>query len=116
MSVPGKGFNRRSMCRSRHPDDCASLGSGGWIPTPSRATCSALLREGDHALVIDAGTGISHLVTTPDLLEGVSTIDIVLTHFHLDHIVGLAYLPALSLVRAAARPRPGRLALLDADS
>ena len=83
------------------------LGSGGWIPTPSRATCSALLREGDHALVIDAGTGISHLVTTPDLLEGVRTIDIVLTHFHLDHVVGLAYLPALSLSEPPRVHGPG---------
>ena len=46
-------------------------------------------------MLIDAGTGISHLISTPALLEGVSTIDIVLTHFHLDHVVGLAYLPAL---------------------
>ena len=79
------------------------LGSGGWIPTPERATCSALLREDDRALVIDAGTGISHLITTPGLLEGVSTIDIVLTHFHLDHVVGLAYLPALQV------PEPPRV-------
>lgn len=55
------------------------LGSGGWIPTPERATCSALLHEGDQALVIDAGTGISHLVAEPSLLEGVRTMDIVLT-------------------------------------
>ena len=73
------------------------LGSGGWIPTPERATCSALLREDDRAFVIDAGTRISHLITMPGLLEGVSTIDIVLTHFHLDHVVGLAYLPTLSV-------------------
>lgn len=79
------------------------LGSGGWIPTPERATCSALLREGDQALVIDAGTGISHLVAEPSLLEGVRTMDIVLTHFHLDHVVGLAYLPALAL------PHPPRV-------
>jgi ribonuclease BN (tRNA processing enzyme) len=79
------------------------LGSGGWIPTPERATCSALLRQDDRALVIDAGTGISHLIATPDLLEGVSAIDIVLTHFHLDHVVGLAYLPALRV------PEPPRV-------
>jgi ribonuclease BN (tRNA processing enzyme) len=73
------------------------LGSGGWIPTDSRATCSALVRSGDHALVIDAGTGIRRLVENPELLDGVERMDVVLTHFHLDHVVGLAYFPALPL-------------------
>jgi ribonuclease BN (tRNA processing enzyme) len=79
------------------------LGSGGWIPTSKRATCSALVRNRDHALAIDAGTGISRLVEDPGLLEGVRGLDIVLTHFHLDHVVGLAYLPALAL------PEPPRI-------
>jgi ribonuclease BN (tRNA processing enzyme) len=71
------------------------LGSGGWIPTSTRATCCALLRNGDHAVVVDAGTGLGRLVEDPSLLDGVHSVDIVLTHFHLDHVVGLAYLPAL---------------------
>jgi ribonuclease BN (tRNA processing enzyme) len=79
------------------------LGSGGWIPTSTRATCSALWRRRDHALVIDGGTGVSRLVERPDLLDGVKRLDIVLTHFHLDHVVGLAYLPAVPL------PRPPRI-------
>ena len=74
------------------------LGSGGWIPTSRRETCSAYVREGDHVLVIDAGTGIHRLIEHPDLLEGVTQLDIVLTHFHLDHTAGLSYLPALPLV------------------
>lgn len=74
------------------------LGSGGWIPTSRRETCSAYLREGDHVLVIDAGTGIHRLLENPDLLEGAKQLDIVLTHFHLDHTAGLSYLPALPLV------------------
>ena len=71
------------------------LGSGGWIPTTRRATCCALMRDGDHAVVIDAGTGIGRLVEEPALLDGVRRLDLLLTHFHLDHVVGLAYLPAL---------------------
>jgi ribonuclease BN (tRNA processing enzyme) len=78
------------------------LGSGGWIPTSSRATCSALARDGEHALAIDAGTGIARLIEEPGLLRGIRRMDIVLTHFHLDHVVGLSYLPALTL---AERPR-----------
>jgi ribonuclease BN (tRNA processing enzyme) len=73
------------------------LGSGGWIPTMKRQTCCALLREDDHALLIDAGTGIQRLLERPELLEGIAVVDVVLTHFHLDHVVGLSYLPALPL-------------------
>jgi ribonuclease BN (tRNA processing enzyme) len=73
------------------------LGSGGWIPTTRRETCCAFLREGSHALVVDAGTGIQRLVERQELLAGVDTVDIILTHFHLDHVVGLSYLPALPL-------------------
>jgi ribonuclease BN (tRNA processing enzyme) len=48
-------------------------------------------------LLIDAGTGLQHLVERPELLRDVERIDLVLTHFHLDHVVGLSYLPALPL-------------------
>jgi ribonuclease BN (tRNA processing enzyme) len=71
------------------------LGSGGWIPTSRRETCCAYLRNGDWILLIDAGTGVQRLVENPELLAGVESIDIVLTHFHLDHVAGLSYLPAL---------------------
>jgi ribonuclease BN (tRNA processing enzyme) len=74
------------------------LGSGGWIPTSRRETCCAYLRDGDRALVIDAGTGIQRLIERQELLDGVERLDIVLTHFHLDHVAGLSYLPALPVV------------------
>ena len=77
--------------------NAALLGSGGWIPTVRRETCCAYLREGERVLLIDAGTGVQRLVADPALLAGVERIDIVLTHFHLDHVVGLGYLPALPL-------------------
>ena len=66
------------------------LGAGGWIPTGTHATCSALLREGPDAVLIDAGTGIERIVSDRALLEGVERLELVLTHFHLDHVVGLA--------------------------
>lgn len=56
-----------------------------------------LVRAGAQALLLDAGTGVSRLVARPALLEGVRRLDVLLTHFHLDHVVGLAYLPALGL-------------------
>jgi ribonuclease BN (tRNA processing enzyme) len=88
------------------------LGSGGWIPTGERETCCAYVRSGSQALAIDAGTGLRRLIEKPELLDGVRRLDVVLTHFHLDHVVGLSYLPALGLrpriwgggMRLAGRP------------
>jgi ribonuclease BN (tRNA processing enzyme) len=73
------------------------LGTAGWMPTPHRQTTSVLVRDGDHALLLDAGTGASRLVTAPELLEGTARLDVVLTHFHLDHVCGLLYLPATDI-------------------
>jgi ribonuclease BN (tRNA processing enzyme) len=83
------------------------LGGGGWFPAHERHTACALLREGDAAVMIDAGTGVGRLVERPELLDGVRTLDIVLTHFHLDHVAGLAYLPALGLCDATTVWGPG---------
>lgn len=59
--------------------------------------------------MIDAGTGVSRLIERPELLEGCETLDIVLSHFHLDHIAGLAYLPALDLCDETRVWGPGQL-------
>jgi ribonuclease BN (tRNA processing enzyme) len=85
------------------------LGSGGWIPTSRRETCCVFLREGPHVLLLDAGTGVQRLLEQPDLLSGAETVDIVLTHFHLDHVVGLSYLPGLSLPEPPRVWGPGEL-------
>jgi ribonuclease BN (tRNA processing enzyme) len=76
------------------PDRLTILGGGGWFPAHGRQTACALLRRGDRAILIDAGTGVGRLVEQPSLLDGIVQLDIVLTHFHLDHVAGLAYLPA----------------------
>jgi ribonuclease BN (tRNA processing enzyme) len=66
------------------------------MPTEDRETACALVRRGDSALLLDAGTGVRRLATQPTLIEGATNLDVVLTHFHLDHVCGLSYLPALS--------------------
>jgi ribonuclease BN (tRNA processing enzyme) len=82
------------------------LGSGGWIPTERRETACVLVRRDDQALLLDAGTGVRRLIGGSAHLQGVTRLDVVLTHFHLDHVCGLSYLPALPLqVRVWA---PGR--------
>jgi len=60
-----------------------------------RATTCVLMRRGDTALILDAGTGLHRLITEPERLDGVTRIDLALTHFHLDHVCGLTYLPGL---------------------
>lgn len=73
------------------------LGSGGWMPNAGRQTTSVLVRDGDRGLLLDAGTGASRLVWEPALLDGLGRLDVLLTHFHLDHVCGLLYLPATDL-------------------
>lgn len=85
------------------------LGGGGWLPAYGRHTACALLRDGETAVMIDAGTGVSRAIEHPELFEGLRRLDILLTHFHLDHIAGLAYLPALGLCEDTTIWGPGRL-------
>jgi ribonuclease BN (tRNA processing enzyme) len=65
------------------------LGSGGWMPTSSRQTSCYLITSGTEALVLDAGTGLGALHIDPALLDGVETVTVLLSHFHLDHVTGL---------------------------
>jgi ribonuclease BN (tRNA processing enzyme) len=73
------------------------LGSGGFVPTDRRETACALIRNGREALCVDAGSGARRLVSHPELLDGVERLHVVLTHFHLDHTLGLFYFPALDV-------------------
>jgi ribonuclease BN (tRNA processing enzyme) len=73
------------------------LGSGGFAPSAVRETACALVRDGTRALLLDAGTGVRRLLTDPAHLDGLAHVDVVLTHFHLDHVCGLPYLSALPL-------------------
>jgi len=84
------------------------LGGGGWVPAHARHTACAVLRRGDHAIMIDAGSGVARLVERPELLEGIARLDVLLTHFHLDHVCGVAYLPALGHVPNATIWGPGK--------
>lgn len=62
------------------------LGTTGYHPNEYRQTsCYFLPAEG---VVLDAGTGLFRL---PRLIE-TDSLDILLSHAHLDHIVGLTYL------------------------
>ena len=84
----------------------AILGSGGGIPSRARETACLFVREGDRALLLDAGSGLGRLRDDPGLLQGINRIDVVLSHFHFDHICGLPVLQWLPV--EAAIWAPGR--------
>lgn len=69
------------------------LGSGGWIPTRKRETCTYLLEVENKLILLDAGSGISRLSEYINILDKYDEITIILSHYHLDHIIGLSYLP-----------------------
>ena len=71
------------------------LGSGGRLPADGRETSCYTVREGSRMLLLDAGSGLRRLATDPRLYAGVERIDIALSHFHTDHLVGLSFLDAL---------------------
>lgn len=71
-------------------------GSRGSLPSPSpennyfggNTSCVELVHE-DTLLILDAGSGIRPLGYT--IPTSVTRIDILLTHLHLDHIMGLGF-------------------------
>jgi ribonuclease BN (tRNA processing enzyme) len=73
------------------------LGCGGGAPSATRETACVLIRDEERALLLDIGTGARRLVGDATRLRGVSHLDVLLTHFHLDHVCGLAYLPMIGL-------------------
>ena len=68
------------------------LGSGGWMPSHGRETACMLVELGDSLILLDAGTGVSNLASHMDVLGRHTRMSVVLTHYHLDHTVGLMYL------------------------
>ncbi len=75
------------------------LGTTGYHPTDSRQTACMMLPE--CGVIMDAGTAMYRArdyITT-------STLDIFLTHTHLDHVVGLTFLFDVLHERAVDRVR-----------
>lgn len=70
------------------------LGSGGWIPTKNRQTCTYLIEIEDNLIFLDTGTGISRLCNYKNIFDKYNTINIIYSHYHLDHVIGLIYLPS----------------------
>ncbi len=83
------------------------LGTRGWMPRDGRQTMCTLVQVGAHTFLLDCGTGVSRLLD-PELQAQLqeSPLTILFSHYHLDHLAGLAYLPGIF----PERKRPVRLA------
>lgn len=68
--------------------DVVFLGTSGSVPTAQRAPASLLLRRGGDRLLVDCGEGTQRqlLRSSVGLVE---LDDVLVTHFHLDHVLGL---------------------------
>ncbi len=76
------------------PLQIVPLGTNGFLPSFGRQTMSFLLETDAGAVLLDAGSGTSRLLE-PDIahrVERQDRLDIVLSHYHLDHTCGLTYL------------------------
>lgn len=64
------------------------LGTSGSAPTAQRATSATLVRRGGDRLLVDCGEGTQRQLLRSDV-GLVDLEDILLTHFHADHYLGL---------------------------
>jgi ribonuclease BN (tRNA processing enzyme) len=73
------------------------LGINGYIPSHNRHTSSYLVLQPPTAILLDAGCGVSRLIEPgiQSLLADCQELHILLTHYHLDHVMGIFYLPEL---------------------
>ena len=83
----------------------AFMGTGGPVPTALRGTASVLVTRGGERLMFDCGEGTQRQLRRSTGLVQVD--EIYLTHFHLDHCLGLPGL--LKTYDLNDRPEPLRL-------
>lgn len=84
------------------------MGTQGWIPSAERQTTCVAMDDGRTLFLFDAGTGLSRLLRPPGgtMFKDVSEVHLFLTHYHLDHVCGLAYLPGIFAGRALTLHAP----------
>lgn len=89
--------------------DVTLLGTMGWMPRGARETTCFAVREGSSLLLVDAGTGLRRLLDPEHatLLEGATDVHLLLSHYHLDHVCGLAYLSGVLPGRDVVIHPPG---------
>src|SRR5215472_9168867 len=105
--LPPGGPGRTAPRRGGHVLENGQLvrvtlwGTRGSLPSPGPGTlryggntpCVEVRGEAGTLLVLDAGTGIRPLGSS--MKTGAARVDILLTHFHMDHILGLGFFAPL---------------------
>ena len=66
------------------------LGTNGWFDTATGSTPCVLVQTSQHDIVFDAGYGFTKV---DQLITGERPVYLLLSHVHLDHLIGLHTLP-----------------------
>lgn len=87
-----------------------TFGSNGWMPNSNRETMSFAVEISNSLILFDLGTGISRLDSQlgQELLKNYQEVIIFLSHYHLDHIIGLHYLPRFMVDKRVTIAGPGK--------
>jgi ribonuclease BN (tRNA processing enzyme) len=62
------------------------LGTNGWYDTRTGNTCAILIQSKEYDIILDAGNG---LAKADQYITGNKPAYLFISHFHLDHIIGL---------------------------
>ena len=62
------------------------LGTNGWYDTKTGSTICTLIETNDYFIILDAGSGFYKI---EKYIKGEKPIYLFLSHFHLEHIIGL---------------------------
>lgn len=62
---------------------------------------------GPHRVILDAGTGLRHLGDSLVHQPDPTSVDLLLSHFHLDHIIGLGFFAPMFRARSRIRIHGG---------
>ena len=88
------------------------LGTNGWFDTPTGSTPCVLLETSEFIIIFDAGYGFTKI---DQFTQGERPAYLLLSHFHLDHLIGLHTLPKNKFTRGLTiMGQVGTLQALDA--
>ncbi len=91
------------------------LGAAGWIPGDNE-TSSVMVECQDSLFLLDAGTGLSNIKNYRSVLLKYDTIHIILSHYHLDHTIGIIYLDPFVRDKKIKIYGPGKMAYPETTS
>lgn len=91
------------------------LGAAGWIPGAHETSCF-MVEHNESLFFLDAGTGMSNLRHHETVLTKYKTLHILLSHYHLDHTIGLTYLLPYANNKVIRIYGPGKMAYPETTS